>query len=818
MKLVKCHIENFGCLSGLDIDFHSQIQEFHYENGWGKTTLAAFIKAMFFGLAGSKKRRIEENERTRYAPWNGGYFGGELEFETGGRRYRIERDFGKKEKDSLFRLYDAVTGMESTDFTENIGQELFELDAESFGRTAFMDHRSLHYEGINSMIGAKVGDLSSGDDLEQYDRAMKLLEDYLNANSPTRKTGRIAKLSEEISQMRQRISVEPANEKRREELQRLCRQQTEVCESLKEQLERLNQESGERNRRHQLRLDAGRYRELTQALKERRNHLEAEKETLGGVIPQREEIRQAEAAVEELVQKRRRLEEVGRSFEEEEYARLSVMFEEHPFTEEDADAQIEAVNEVQRLLHRNEALADLAQKEQEREHSERLEQEKQIKAKQQEEQKSRSLCRTWGIVALAGGVSLCAAGYLLQLLLPVIAAGLVMLASGIFLLLLSFRKPGNEAAHPAAAAGNERDRRGELTAEMEANLSRICSLEEGLRAVMAEYGLTYSSIRAESLLYDLKNQADTFRQMQQQKKQQTAMTEVLKQELHEGEQRLEKTLSRIGITEPYEDDNALKQSLRERTDALIRYESQKQELEKAQGQLEQFCKEHQEALEQLQKLAEEPEADGAADPSKALEEANRLDDTQRRQLQEQLAEGMEMLSRYNRQLEEVYEQKDELEGLKDELYEQENRKQELKEAYLLHKKTREYLKQAKEQLIARFLQPLKSAFEEYYSSMRIILPEEYRMDADVNLMRKEEGTYHSIASQSDGYGDMIGLCMRLALLDVMYTQERPMLIMDDPFSNLDEDKIEGGKRFLRQIAEKYQVLYFTCHESRTLEV
>ena len=35
------------------------------------------------------------------------------------------------------------------------------------------------------------------------------------------------------------------------------------------------------------------------------------------------------------------------------------------------------------------------------------------------------------------------------------------------------------------------------------------------------------------------------------------------------------------------------------------------------------------------------------------------------------------------------------------------------------------------------------------------------------------------------YQDMTGLCMRLAFADAMYREEKPFLILDDPFSALD---------------------------------
>ena len=69
---------------------------------------------------------------------------------------------------------------------------------------------------------------------------------------------------------------------------------------------------------------------------------------------------------------------------------------------------------------------------------------------------------------------------------------------------------------------------------------------------------------------------------------------------------------------------------------------------------------------------------------------------------------------------------------------------------------------------------------------------------------------------SAGYRDLIGICMRVALIDEMYKGEKPFIIADDPFINLDGDKLARGQKLLREIAEKYQIVYFTCHESRSL--
>lgn len=61
MELIKCHIENFGKLQNFDFDFNSDYNVLNEQNGWGKTTFACFIKAMFYGLPATTKQNLNEN-------------------------------------------------------------------------------------------------------------------------------------------------------------------------------------------------------------------------------------------------------------------------------------------------------------------------------------------------------------------------------------------------------------------------------------------------------------------------------------------------------------------------------------------------------------------------------------------------------------------------------------------------------------------------------------------------------------------------------------------------------------------------------------
>ncbi|MCH4070853.1 MAG: AAA family ATPase [Lachnospiraceae bacterium] len=138
----------------------------------------------------------------------------------------------------------------------------------------------------------------------------------------------------------------------------------------------------------------------------------------------------------------------------------------------------------------------------------------------------------------------------------------------------------------------------------------------------------------------------------------------------------------------------------------------------------------------------------------------------------------------------------------------------LEHTYRILVLTQKYLQVAKENFSKRYMTQIKSAFLKYY---RMICPDEqqiYELDANLNLQVRERGGLHDIRLLSEGYQDLVSLCRRMSMIEAMYKQEKPFLILDDPFVNLDDKKLQGAKEFLSQISTKYQVIYFTCQQSR----
>jgi len=176
MKLISCYIENFGTLSRYSLNFSEGLTVIKEANGFGKTTLATFIRTMFYGMPRASKN-LSKNDRKRYKPWQGGKFGGNLIFESNGKQFRIERFFGDTPNQDTFSIIDLKTKKKASLFSENVGQDLFELDSDSFERSTFMPQQYQETSLTTSSIQTKLNDLvQDTNDLNNFDKAVSALK------------------------------------------------------------------------------------------------------------------------------------------------------------------------------------------------------------------------------------------------------------------------------------------------------------------------------------------------------------------------------------------------------------------------------------------------------------------------------------------------------------------------------------------------------------------------------------------------------------------------------------------------------------------
>ena len=190
------YADNFGRLHEFTFEFEDGLNVILEENGWGKTTMAAFLKAMLYGFEPGAFDTERDRERKQYKPWQGGNYGGWLEFEVNGKTYRVTRTFGDNLKGDTVKVIDIATGNEAPFNAERLGESLFHLDAGAFERSVFIPQNDLLAENTNDGIQARLSSLiSKVNDADTYGKASGDLNQKIRAFERADSRGEIEHLN-----------------------------------------------------------------------------------------------------------------------------------------------------------------------------------------------------------------------------------------------------------------------------------------------------------------------------------------------------------------------------------------------------------------------------------------------------------------------------------------------------------------------------------------------------------------------------------------------------------------------------------------------
>lgn len=86
-----------------------------------------------------------------------------------------------------------------------------------------------------------------------------------------------------------------------------------------------------------------------------------------------------------------------------------------------------------------------------------------------------------------------------------------------------------------------------------------------------------------------------------------------------------------------------------------------------------------------------------------------------------------------------------------------------------------------------------------------------KIDSAGAVRIEEDGAVHEIGYYSTGTADAAYIAMRLACIELLYTESKPPLVFDDSLCNLDPARKAAAFALLARLSERYQILYFTCH-------
>lgn len=780
MKLLKCHIENFGKLSGYDYEFKDGLNTIKENNGYGKTTFANFIKAMFYGMEAKRNTKVLI-DRKKYIPWQGGAFGGSVEFELNGKKYKIERFFGKKEAEDVFKLYDLSTNLECDDFSQNIGEEIFNLNKEAYERSTFISGQNIE-TAMNDSISAKLGNiLESENDVNTSEKAIKILEDAIKNYKKTGDRGEINEKILEKTNLEKKLEQSKIDEKNLQE-------RREKYSSLKQELKEKEEERQNLNKLLTLKIQEEtknakleNYKILQNNLEEAKKNLEQTEIFFKAGIPTEEET---DTLIEKSFEIEKYKVEVANfetsTLENEEENNLKKIFDNNRISEETINDKIsdyKNINDIDNQIKVNEEKkSNLANE---------------LRALNKQRKLDKTLCIILGIL-ICVGIIVAMYGFANQKMQ--IATGATIF--GILIAIVALVKV-NTYSKKSQSRKNKQEEEKDIGEYIEKLKEKKYNLQMGVDSFISMYSenkdindviFELTEIKSQFNKYkDMKNNANLLLQRQSEI---SAKLKDLEESMREYFSKYFEVINQSYVA--YAQEIKIKKSL------LIQ---QKREFEAKLRTVEEYKNANK--IDELQSV-----------------KSYNMIAINKNEIEEKIKQITIEINNINDEKNYVKNQIELLESNLDSVFDVETRIDELsqkieemKEKCGILEKTKKYLETAKEQFSSQYLNKMKQNF---MKNLQLINGSELDINLDVNLNVKvnEQGSGKDIGYFSTGYKDLIYICMRLSLIDSLFEKEKPFIILDDPFVNLDESKIKNATDLLKNIAKDYQIIYFICHDSR----
>ena len=713
MRLIELYIENFGKLKGYRYTFSSGLNVINEENGYGKSTLAAFIKSMLFGLEDTRKAKLDENDRKKYMPWQGGAFGGTLTFSVGKKKYRIERTFAPKASDDKFALFDCESGKESRDYSENIGEELFGINVDGFERTVFLSERRLSVKNDNKTISAKLSDLVGCDgDVGELDEAIDLLEERRKYYFKRGGAGRISEIRTDISALDGKINgitrISDALPDKEADVRKKDRA-----------IRELEAKAAELEAKRQSQAHERLYLTKKAAYGDAKRQLDEANGFFKSGVPTQEELREAERAADTCRAMKIRLEAGADVTERREALRRDIA---------KASGYIESLGA--------------------------------------EKEKKRTRKAYPALLAIA--IVLAACGGILAAAFNAIG-GIALIGIAAITLILA-------VANFAAVRKNVVDDRlmGEIRDMLASEEGSAATIDEMMSAMIAlkakgESELLLADERAKAVKNDRETLATLCRGQEE---------FLAKFEIKDGDPYLQirQRLSELEYLGKRVNDLAL--------------------------EVEGIVREYGIDVERLDQGEEVMSAEQADAMRRELEENIRRMRGELTLLERECKQDSDEVSR----LDELYERHRELDA----------RLAESEERLTVINLTKDHLTRAKDLLTAKYLGKTRRAFANYMSMIGEESTELFTMDTSFGITKSEGGGSRPTEAYSLGTQDFFALAARLALVETLYDNELPFVMLDDPFAHFDDKKCATALKVLKRISEKNQIIYLTCSKSRAV--
>ncbi|MEG1923736.1 MAG: AAA family ATPase [Clostridia bacterium] len=818
MKIDKIDIVGFGKLRDYKMQFNDGFNTIMQPNGYGKTTIAAFITAMFYGMPVSRKSDLEENPRKKYEPWSKCNYGGSLVFEKDEETYRIERKFGKGITEDKVVVYNVKNNEKTDKFGDEIGENLFGIDSDAFYRCVYVPQNNVKIINTDS-ISRKLTEMLSDVDSIKADAAIKKLDLYRQTMFKTGKRGYIDELKTQLSEI---IYKKEGTEKALYEidemavaLNQLKQQQSTLIEKRK-----CAQKAIEVQKAVELEIEAQNEIQKLLKIKEEMND---NKIKIKQLITEKEHQEAKSVELLSVMEKQEQKKEYLPILNEVERLQNEIKIQSEKYknypTEYKVIPSFETLNEIDNLFEQKDKCDDKIK--------EMNESVTQLQTQTTELKMPIKQKKTKWFVALAVAITTLVCFIIMIMNLTALWITLTVVFAIGFIVITLFIVKESKVYSEKLFYYDEKN--GELKMKEEILESSIKKLEEialnSTMEIIAKYKNIGIEVNDSKNLYNSENNTSVtegklldindFKGLSNSIRVQISIQKELKNSVIEAEKNYDEYKESM-INEIEQASSFNRKFYEEIKDKIDEFREEGKQLELKIMQAQTQIEEEKKLIEGKEQWIQENfivksnvseflknDVDERESVADKVAELNNIDTiirntennvtalkTEIREKRKSIADIAEIIETETQLREKIKQTSRKLENTI---------------------KTMEFLKQAETILAGNYMPQMRDSFTAYLEETSPNVYPSINLDKNFKLELTQEGLSRDLNYFSNGTKELMYFGLRLSLMESMFKDKLPFIILDDCFTELDDEKYSAIKKLLMEMSDSTQIIYLTCY-------
>lgn len=850
MILKKLYIKNFGNLSEYEMDLVSGINSVCEQNGYGKSTITAFLKAMFYGLAPYKSNTKDFLDRMHYYPFSASGFGGYVVFEMQGREYRIERTFAPKSdtEDTMTVYCDATP----TDELGKVpGVKIFGINKDSFENLLCVDSFNVRVcanDDINKKLNNYVDNVSEDFDITKVakrltDASKSAAKDIKELKGTIKETETaIANLKNDqhilLIKNSQLIEAEKERDQALETFKIANEQMTllekwNTSDYLEKQCLSLENAQKELMQRYPKSLPTMRdvvavaeaqksiqsamaSLETAGALSQEQDEYSALRQRYENGVPSQQELELAYKKISMLDSIQLQLCDPSLTQTSERFSQLNKHFHGESVSD---DVVRSLESDVSKLNALRSELIELAPE---------------AAAEQNEQSPKQRVKKAPFVALLIAALLLVAIGVFAMS--SVLILGVILVVVGgmlIFADMFAYLSKSLGSVSSQDQTGSKPSGEMYLTKKTEHD-----SIGNKILMTLANY--RYNGDDPAGVYYEFSKDVQEYSDLLELSRENKQTCESLSSERAKIQNELDEFFAKYHIQAQ---DNAkaldnvksdiaelalLEKNIAARKEQTVRLN---ESIAAAQRIVSNFrikfalpddftvdrikldIHENENLVKQITEAATKAKNYKIEN---GLEQRPEIAQNDMQQLKNELDEKTVRFSLVRNQVRELEIRVEELDSMELSLAQQKEQLDSLLQKRQLYDNLKAEIQKADQTLKDKYVKPIRDRFCEYTQLIEHTVGEKVVMDKDYKISFDIQGKLRRYEHLSSGNLAVCALCFRLALLDNMFKDEMPFIILDDPFVMLDKSHFDKVKQLIEKLSENKQIIYFCCHPSRQL--